>query len=103
MQDELAAFEKTAAENKADYDTQVAALQEERKQQALTIGNAQVLTVYNRTVSRFPTDPIVDVVNRDSCAGCFMKVGPQVAVQISRGDVVKCPGCGRILKLPADV
>jgi predicted nucleic acid-binding Zn-ribbon protein len=102
MQDELAVFENTSGENVADYTAQLATLQGERTQQAQAVGNPQVLTLYNRIVSRFPTDPIVDVVNRASCAGCFMKVGPQVPVQISRGDVVKCPGCGRILKLPAE-
>jgi predicted nucleic acid-binding Zn-ribbon protein len=102
MKDELQVFEKTAGEHVADYTAQLTALQQERAQLAQSIGNAQALTLYNRIVTRFPTDPIVDVVNRDSCAGCFMKVGPQVSVQISRGDVVKCPGCGRILKLPAE-
>jgi predicted nucleic acid-binding Zn-ribbon protein len=102
MKDELQVFEKTAGEHVADYTAQLTALQQGRAQLAQSIGNAQALTLYNRIVTRFPTDPIVDVVNRDSCAGCFMKVGPQVSVQISRGDVVKCPGCGRILKLPAE-
>jgi predicted nucleic acid-binding Zn-ribbon protein len=102
MRDELQVFEKTSGENVTDYTAELTSLQGERTQQAQAIGTPQVLTLYNRTVSRFPTDPIVDVVNRDSCAGCFMKVGPQVPVQISRGDVVKCPGCGRILKLPAE-
>jgi predicted nucleic acid-binding Zn-ribbon protein len=102
MKDELQVFEQTAGESVADYTTQVAKLQSERAQHAQSIDNAQALTLYNRIVVRFPSDPIVDVVNRDSCAGCFMKVGPQVSVQISRGDVVKCPGCGRLLKLPAE-
>jgi len=102
QRDEMAVFEKTAGENVADYTAQVSTLQAERAEQALAVGNAQALTLYNRIAARFPSDPIVDVVNRDSCAGCFMKVGPQVPVQISRGDVVKCPGCGRILKLPAE-
>jgi predicted nucleic acid-binding Zn-ribbon protein len=102
IKDELQVFEKTASENLVDYTEQLAKLQQERLGQAQTIGNSQALILYNRVVGRFPADPIVDVVNRDSCAGCFMKVGPQVPVQISRGDVVKCPGCGRILKLPAE-
>jgi predicted nucleic acid-binding Zn-ribbon protein len=99
QKDEFQAFEKTAKEQISDLTAQLASLQTERAEQAKVMGNVQALTLYNRIVSRFPTDPIVDVINRDSCAGCFMKVGPQVPVQISRGDVVKCPGCGRILKL----
>ncbi len=102
MKDEMQEFERTAGENVADYTAQLMTLKEERDQHAKLIDNSPALALYNRIVGRFPSDPIVDVVNRDSCAGCFMKVGPQVPVQISRGDVVKCPGCGRILKLPAE-
>jgi predicted nucleic acid-binding Zn-ribbon protein len=102
MRDELTAFEKTAGEEIAAIQEDLRGLQADRTKQAQLVGNTQILTVYGRIVARFPSDPIVDVVNRDSCAGCFMKVGPQVPVQISRGDVVKCPGCGRILKLPRE-
>lgn len=102
IKQELAVFEKAADEKLADCRVQVAELQTERQEQAKAIGDAQLLASYNRIASRFPSDPIVDVVNRESCAGCFMRVGPQVPVQISRGLVVKCPGCGRILKLPVE-
>lgn len=102
MRDELSAFEKAAAEAAVGVNEELKSLQTDRAKQAQVIGNVQVLTNYGRVVAKFPSDPIVDVVNRDSCAGCFMKVGPQVPVQISRGDVVKCPGCGRILKLPRE-
>lgn len=73
-----------------------------REKQAQDIEDKQTLMLYNRLVARFPSDPIAEVVNRESCKACFMKLGPQVPVQIARGDVVKCPGCGRLLKLPAD-
>jgi predicted nucleic acid-binding Zn-ribbon protein len=102
MRDELSAFEKAAAEAAVVVNEELKSLQADRAKQAQVIGNVQVLTNYGRVVAKFPSDPIVDVVNRDSCAGCFMKLGPQVPVQISRGDVVKCPGCGRILKLPRE-
>jgi predicted nucleic acid-binding Zn-ribbon protein len=102
MREELTVFEKSSSESIAERKAELATLQADRAAQATAIGNAQILTLYNRVVAKFPSDPIVDVVNRDSCAGCFMKVGPQVPVQISRGDVVKCPGCGRLLKLPAE-
>jgi predicted nucleic acid-binding Zn-ribbon protein len=102
MRDELAAFDKTSGESIAQITEDLRALQDDRTKQAQSVGNVQILTTYGRIVARFPSDPIVDVMNRESCSGCFMKVGPQVAVQISRGDVVKCPGCGRILKLPRE-
>jgi predicted nucleic acid-binding Zn-ribbon protein len=102
MRDELAAFEKAASESAATIHEELKSLQVDRAKQAQVIGNVQVLTNYGRVVAKYPSDPIVDVVNRESCAGCFMRVGPQVPVQIARGDVVKCPGCGRILKLPRE-
>jgi predicted nucleic acid-binding Zn-ribbon protein len=102
MRDELAAFEKTAGDEISAIQEDLKSLQADRTKQAQLVGNTQILTLYSRTVAKFPSDPIVDVVNRESCAGCFMRVGPQVPVQISRGDVVKCPGCGRILKLPRE-
>jgi predicted nucleic acid-binding Zn-ribbon protein len=102
MRDELAAFQKASGEEIGAIEEDLKGLQADRTKQAQLVGNTQILTLYGRIVARFPSDPIVDVVNRDSCAGCFMKVGPQVPVQISRGDVVKCPGCGRILKLPRE-
>lgn len=102
LRDELVAFEKSSSESISQVQGELKSLHEDRAAQAQVVGNVQILTVYNRTLARFPSDPIVDAVNRESCAGCFMRVGPQVAVQISRGDVVKCPGCGRILKLPRE-
>jgi predicted nucleic acid-binding Zn-ribbon protein len=102
MRDEFTACEKSVAEAAAGIHEELKSLQADRAKQAQVIGNVQVLTNYGRVVAKYPSDPIVDVVNRESCAGCFMKVGPQVPVQISRGDVVKCPGCGRILKLPRE-
>ena len=102
MRDELAAFDKTSSETISHISEDLRSLQDDRTKQAQIVGNPQILTTYGRIVARFPSDPIVDVANRESCSGCFMKVGPQVAVQIARGDVVKCPGCGRILKLPRE-
>lgn len=102
MQDECAVFEKTSAESLETVRTRLTELQTERVNQVQLVGNNQFLALYNRIKDKFPSDPVVDVVNRDSCSGCHMKLGPQVPVQISRGDVVKCPGCGRILKLPTE-
>lgn len=102
LTDELAAFEQSASETVQGVQARLQELQAERTKQAQAVGNNQILTLYSRTAAKFPSNPVVDVVNRENCAGCHMKLGPQVVVQISRGDVVKCIGCGRILKLPAE-
>lgn len=52
---------------------------------------------YERVRNRYPHNPLAEMKNGDSCAACFMKVGPQVLQQVAKGEVAKCPGCGRIL------
>lgn len=70
----------------------------DRAQQASVIDPAS-LQAYERIHQRFPMDPVVKI-NNSACSGCFMQVGPQVVIQITRGDaLIKCRGCGRILYL----
>jgi predicted nucleic acid-binding Zn-ribbon protein len=102
LQDELTALEKESTEAIQAIDTQLQSLNGERGAHAGLLAGQKCLVEYNRIKDRFPSNPIVEVLNRDSCAGCFMKLGPQVGVLVSRGDVVKCPGCGRMLRLAAE-
>ena len=102
LQEEGAAFEREAELTLQTVGTSLGECNEERAQQVTLIGNNSALIIYNRVRDRFPMNPVVALINRDTCSGCHMKVGPQVIVQISRGDVVKCPGCGRLLKLSAE-
>jgi predicted nucleic acid-binding Zn-ribbon protein len=99
---EVQAFETAMIESQSDWNAELATLKERRHELTTALADPQVLSLYNRVVAKFPGDPVVILVNRESCAGCFMKVGPQVQVQISRGDIVKCPGCARILRLEGD-
>jgi predicted nucleic acid-binding Zn-ribbon protein len=67
--------------------------------------DAGLMTAYNRVRDRFPMDPVVVLHSNFTCSGCFMQLGPQTALQLSKGDgIIKCRGCGRILFLsePAD-
>lgn len=46
-------------------------------------------------------DPVVPLVG-NSCSGCYIKLVPQVALKVAKGPgPVQCPGCSRILYLPA--
>lgn len=55
------------------------------------------LTQYERIKGKFPMGAVAKV-EQSTCSGCFMQVGPQVAVLLARGNaLVRCPGCGRIL------
>ena len=72
---------------------------QERKAAIATV-DPELLKVYDRVKERFGTDPLASLDSTNTCSGCFMKVGPQIAVQVARGQgLIKCPGCGRILYL----
>lgn len=60
--------------------------------------DAASLVQYDRIRTRYPINPVVPLDETNSCTGCFMRLGPQVVVQVGRGDsLVKCAGCGRIV------
>lgn len=74
---------------------------QEREELAKGI-DASTLSAYNRIKDKHAMNAVVAITN-GTCAGCFMQIGPQIVVQISRGtSLVRCPGCGRILYLPED-
>ena len=57
------------------------------------------LNTYSKVRERYAQNVVVAVV-KNSCAGCFMSLVPQVLVQVARAEnIVKCPGCARILCL----
>ena len=95
------------SESKEKLDTIVARLAEygaERSQAVSVLGAGNVaIAKYNRVRSKHPMDPIVSIVNTKCCGGCHMSLGPQPLVQVARGEIVQCPGCGRILKLEQSV
>ena len=102
MRAELSGFEKEAGETSTTLNQRVTEYTVERKEHLSGIEGDPALVQYARCLTRYPANPIAEVANRESCSGCYVRVGPQVFVQISRGDVVKCPGCGRLLRLPVE-
>lgn len=63
---------------------------------------APQLSLYDKIRARHPLDPLVPLKGTN-CGGCFMQLGPQVVVQLSKAsDLIKCRGCGRILFLADD-
>lgn len=89
LRDETAATLQTLETREKDY---VA----ERVEIAKRVDSAN-LTQYERIKTKFPMGAVAKV-SQSTCSGCFMQVGPQVAVLLGRGNaLVRCPGCGRIL------
>jgi predicted nucleic acid-binding Zn-ribbon protein len=102
LQSEFSALEKDSNVALADFDARSTEYRAQRDELLKSVASHPALVIYNRIQTRFPQNPVVEVMNRDSCTGCHIKIGPQAVVQIARGDVVKCPGCGRIMCLPAE-
>ena len=89
LREETAGTFQTLDRRQSDYDL-------ERQEVAKKI-EPGALSQYNRIKDRFPMGAVAKV-EQNTCAGCFMQVGPQIVVQIARGNaLVRCPGCGRIL------
>lgn len=97
-------YEKTSADAKGTLATleERAGVHASEREELVRGIEARSLSVYERIRDKYVMNPVVEVVNGSSCAGCYMQLGPQVVVQIGRGDtIVRCPGCGRMLYIPA--
>ncbi len=95
----LTEFESAARTQLASIEERQRKYLDEKAQVVLQIDKPS-LSIYERVHERFPSDAVVPL-NKDSCTGCFMSLGPQTTVQILKGDaVIKCRGCGRIVFLP---
>jgi predicted nucleic acid-binding Zn-ribbon protein len=61
-----------------------------------------ILSKYERVLAKEKRRPVVEVRDR-VCQGCFMKITLQEVNRIWRGDdIVLCPYCSRILRLPEE-
>ncbi|MCI5064781.1 hypothetical protein MRY87_03545 [bacterium] len=105
------AVEKAAAENQELLDSaegEIDSLLERAKEKegqrteiASQIDSGNLAT-YDRIRNRHPVDPLV-AVQDGKCGGCYMQVGAQMLVQVSRAaSLVKCRGCSRVLFLPTE-
>ncbi len=61
----------------------------------------EFLKKYEGVIRKNSLDPVVAIVG-NSCSGCYIKLVPQVALKVAKGPgPIQCPGCSRILYLPA--
>ena len=88
--------EKEANETFTNFERRIAEYQQQREQLSPQL-DPVALSTYQKVMERYPSNAVVPL-NKDACTGCFMALGPQVKVQILRGDsLVKCRSCGRIV------
>ncbi len=70
-----------------------------KREELLSKVDPKSLESYKRIQVRYPANPVV-ALSGTTCTGCFLDLGPQAIVMISRGDaIVSCRGCTRFLYL----
>ncbi|HEX8249306.1 MAG TPA: C4-type zinc ribbon domain-containing protein, partial [Pyrinomonadaceae bacterium] len=90
---EMETFETELAANQAELDSEL----KKRHDVFITLP-ANLASVYNRMAQRSRDGIAVAEVKNGSCSACFMKLRPQMQVEIKKGDrIITCESCTRIL------
>jgi hypothetical protein len=89
----LAEFDAEVGQNRAVLDEALA-----KRDEVFTTLPANMANIYNRLVQRSRDGIAVAEVKNESCSACFMKLRPQVVMELKRGDqIITCESCTRIL------
>lgn len=89
----LAEFDKELASNRQEFESETA----KRHKVFITLP-AQMASIYNRLAQRSRDGVAVAEVIGGSCSACFMKLRPQMQVELKTSDkIITCESCTRIL------
>lgn len=89
----ISEFDREIQQNRAALDVELA-----KRNEVFTTLPANMANVYNRLVQRSRDGVAVAEVKNDSCSACFMKLRPQVVMELRRADkIITCESCTRIL------
>ena len=89
----LAAFDKELAANRKEFETETA----KRHEVFITLP-PQMASIYNRLAQRSRDGIAVAEVTGGSCSACFMKLRPQMQVELKTSNkIMTCESCTRIL------
>ncbi|HEX8733869.1 MAG TPA: C4-type zinc ribbon domain-containing protein, partial [Pyrinomonadaceae bacterium] len=92
-QSELETFETELAANREELDREM----KKRHEVFITLPT-NLANVYNRLAQRSRDGIAVAEVKNGSCSACFMKLRPQMQVEIKKGNqIITCESCTRIL------
>lgn len=90
---EMETFEKELAANQAELDGEL-----KKRHDVFVTLPTNLANVYNRMAQRSRDGIAVAEVKNGSCSACFMKLRPQMQVEIKKGDrIITCESCTRIL------
>lgn len=102
--DEINSLESNRKKAVSDFEKELAADQKElekelkNRHQVFTTLPAQMASVYNRLAQRSRDGIAVAEVIAGSCSACFMKLRPQMQVELKTTDrIMTCENCTRIL------
>ena len=87
-----------------EFDSELSRVRDEfesetaKRHEVFTTLPAQLASVYNRLTQRSRDGIAVAEVVNGSCSACFMKLRPQVQLEVKRGnEIITCESCTRIL------
>ncbi|HLL99419.1 MAG TPA: C4-type zinc ribbon domain-containing protein, partial [Pyrinomonadaceae bacterium] len=90
---QLEIFENELAANRSELDGEM-----KKRHEVFVTLPANLANVYNRMAQRSRDGIAVAEVKNGSCSACFMKLRPQMQVEIKKGDqIITCESCARIL------
>jgi predicted nucleic acid-binding Zn-ribbon protein len=90
---EMETFESDLAANLAELDSEL-----KKRHDVFVTLPTNLANVYNRMAQRSRDGIAVAEVKNGSCSACFMKLRPQMQVEIKKGDrIITCESCARIL------
>ncbi len=94
----LASFDKEVAANRKEFEIE----SKKRKDVFVTLP-PQMASVYNRLAQRSRDGIAVAEVVNGSCSACFMKLRPQMQVELKTSNrIMTCESCTRILYIAPD-
>jgi predicted nucleic acid-binding Zn-ribbon protein len=97
----LEAFKRELDEEVRQHETEVASLQEQRRQLVASV-DPDANALYERLL-RLGKGVAVTGAKNEICLGCDMHMPPQLFVEIRKNDdIIQCPQCRRILYYSED-
>ncbi len=93
----LAEFDKEIGKDRKEFESET-----KKRNEVFVTLPAQMASVYNRLAQRSRDGIAVAEVVKGSCSACFMKLRPQMQVELKTSDrIITCESCTRILYINA--
>jgi predicted nucleic acid-binding Zn-ribbon protein len=89
----LKVFDKEVSQNRKEFETE-----SKKRHEVFVTLPPQMASIYNRLAQRSRDGIAVAEVKGGSCSACFMKLRPQMQLEVKKADqIITCESCARIL------